>query len=160
MRDTGRVEIISHSPHETQAIGRSLGAQAQPGHVFLLVGELGTGKTCLAQGVLSGLGGDERARSPTFVLVSQYRGRLPMYHIDLYRLDGLGDIEELGLDEYLFGDGVCVVEWAEKGLEVLPEKHLMIERDYVGETTRQVTLIANGDQYTQSIETLNASFHK
>ena len=109
--------LSSYGPEETQAIGRILGRSAEPGDVFLLVGDLGAGKTCLTQGILFGLGSEEFARSPTFVLVSQYPGRLTMYHMDLYRLDTFAEVLDLGLDEYLFGDGVSVVEWADKAAE-------------------------------------------
>ena len=94
-----RVEITSSSPEQTQAIGRVLGARARSGDVVLLAGELGAGKTCLAQGILWGLGVDEFARSPTFVMINEYEGRLPLYHIDLYRVNADAEIAELGLDE-------------------------------------------------------------
>ena len=87
---------------------------ASAGYVVLLNGPLGAGKTCLTQGILRGLGSDDHARSPTFVLVAEYEARLTLYHVDLYRTDGPSDIEELGIEEYLWGDGVCVMEWAEK----------------------------------------------
>ena len=96
--ESSRFELVSHRPEETQAIGRLLGAQAMRGDVFLLVGELGAGKTCLTQGIVWGLGSREYARSPSFVLVSQYQGRLTTYHIDLYRLDSIQEIADLGLD--------------------------------------------------------------
>lgn len=134
------LELLSNSPEETQEIGRVLGSHACPGDVILLVGGLGAGKTCLTQGIAWGLGVQEQARSPTFVLVCQYQGRLVLHHIDLYRLDSVEEIWDLGLDEYLFGDGVCVVEWAEKAPEVFPAKHLLIELEYVGETQRRLTL--------------------
>ena len=108
------ITIASHCPEQTQSIGRLLGECALAGDVFLLSGELGAGKTCLTQGILWGLGGDEYARSPTFVLICEYPARLTLYHMDLYRLDSLDEIIDLGLDDYFFGEGVCVVEWAEK----------------------------------------------
>ena len=113
-------EFVSESPEKTQGIGIKLGSLARAGDVFLLVGSLGVGKTCLAQGIAWGLGIKEYASSPSFVIVKEYQGRLPLYHIDLYRLDEIDEIAELGLDEYLYGEGVCVVEWAEKGFSLLP----------------------------------------
>ena len=107
--------------------------------MFLLAGELGAGKTCLTQGVLWGLGGDEYARSPTFVLVSQYRARLTLHHVDLYRLDSFSEVYGLELDEYLYGDGVCVVEWADKAEDMFPEDSLVIRLDVTGDTTRRIT---------------------
>ncbi len=139
------IEIISNGPEETQEVGRVLGGVAQPGDVFLLVGELGSGKTCLTQGIAWGLGVKEQARSPTFVLVNQYQGRLMVYHVDLYRLDSVDEIWDLGLDEYLFSDGVCVIEWAEKAPEVFPQQHLLVQIEYLDETQRRLTIKAKGD---------------
>ena len=147
------VETVSHSPRVTRDIGRTLGQHARPGHVFLLSGPLGAGKTCLAQGVLWGLGADELARSPTFVLVSQYDARLPMYHIDLYRLDSSQEMLDLGLDEYLYGEGVSVVEWADKAPGLFPDEHLSIRIETLGESERRFTMSANAPSYE---EVLNA----
>ena len=119
--------------------------------MVLLEGELGSGKTCLTQGLLWGLGGLEYARSPTFVLVSQYEGRLPLYHVDLYRLDGAGEIDDLGLDEYLFGDGVCAVEWSEKAPGIYPRRHIKVELDYLDETSRRVAISAVGAGYDDAV---------
>ncbi len=157
MGDEGRFQIISHSPEETQAIGRILGCSAEAGDIFLLVGGLGAGKTCLTQGIVWGLRVDEYARSPTFVLVSQYHGRLTLYHMDLYRLDTIDEIADLGLDEYLFGDGVCVVEWAEKASEVFPEQHVLVRIDYVDETSRRLTLIGSGVRHDKLIDALKSA---
>ena len=151
------VEVISRSPEETRSIGRILGARARAGDVILLVGGLGSGKTCLTQGILWGLGVDEFARSPTFVLVSQYRGRLMLYHMDLYRLDTIDEVIDLGLEEYLFGDGVCVVEWAEKAPDVFPKQHLMVRIDHVGETTRRLTLTDGDHQYSEALNAVRSA---
>ncbi len=139
MDDNGKTTIVSGSPEHTRAIGRALGESAEPGDVFLLAGELGAGKTCLTQGVLWGLGGDEYARSPTFVLVSQYRARLTLHHVDLYRLDSFTEVDGLELDEYLYGDGLSVVEWADKAGGMFPEGSLVIRLDVTGESTRRIT---------------------
>ncbi len=146
------IEILSHSPYETRSIGAILGVHASPGDIFLLVGSLGAGKTCLAQGILRGLGSDEYARSPTFVLMSQYEGRLPMYHVDLYRVDSVEEVFDLGLDEYLFGDGVCVVEWAEKAPDFFPEQSLMVRLAHVDETTRRLNVIGTGKRFDSILE--------
>ncbi len=140
-------EIITHSPEETQKIGVSIGEMAQPGDNFLLVGSLGAGKTCLTQGIAWGLNIEEYAASPSFVVVRELKGRLPLYHIDFYRLENLEEIAELGLDDYLYGKGVCVVEWAEKGLSLLPPEHLLIEIDYLGDTERRLKLKPRGQRY-------------
>ncbi len=139
MDDNAKTTIVSGSPEHTRAIGRALGESAEPGDVFLLAGELGAGKTCLTQGVLWGLGGDEYARSPTFVLVSQYRARLTLHHVDLYRLDSFTEVDGLELDEYLYGDGLCVVEWADKADGMFPDDSLLIRLDVTGESTRRIT---------------------
>ncbi len=156
--DVARVETITRSPEETQRIGRALGANALPGQVFLLVGSLGAGKTCLTQGVLWGLGAEEEyARSPTFVLVAQYQGRLTLYHIDLYRLGTPGEVLELGLDEYLYGDGLCVVEWADKGLDLFPKDHLTIQIEHVAETARRLTLSTSAQGYFGVLDAVRSS---
>ena len=152
----GRIELTTHSPEETQNIGRSLGAQARPGHVFLLVGELGAGKTCLTQGVLWGLGGNEYARSPTFVLVSQYQARITMYHIDLYRLGDPDEALEVGLEEYLDGDGLAVVEWADRVPGLFQEDHLSIRFEHLGESDRRLTLSASTPGYADLVDAARA----
>ena len=118
----------------------------------MLVGGLGSGKTCLTQGVLWGLGSEEFARSPTFVLASQYDGRHTLYHMDLYRLDTFEEVVDLGLDEMLFGDGVSVVEWADKGAGVFPEDHLLIRLEYVDEETRRISLRPSGSRYEELMQ--------
>ncbi len=152
MRGRHNSEIMTHGPEETQAVGRALGEQARPGDIFLLLGALGAGKTCLTQGVLWGLGSEEYARSPTFVLVSEHEGRLRLYHMDLYRLNSFEEIADLGLEEYLLGEGVCVVEWAQKAPGFFPEQHLKVEFERIDDTTRRLTLSSNDDRYAKMIE--------
>jgi len=142
-------EFIGHSPEETQQLGRYIGELAKPGDVYLLSGKLGAGKTCLTQGIAWGLGIVEYAASPTFVLMREMPGRLILYHIDLYRLENLEEIADLGLDDYFYGKGVCVVEWAEKGLSILPPEHLRIQIDDTGETDRRLIMIPNGKRYEE-----------
>jgi tRNA threonylcarbamoyladenosine biosynthesis protein TsaE len=149
-----RLELITHSPEETQALGRRLGEIAQASDVILLVGKLGTGKTCLTQGIAWGLGIDEYAASPSFVLVRELYGRLPLYHVDFYRLENLEEIAELGLDEYFYGKGVTVVEWAEKALELLPSEHLLIEMEYVSDNERRLKLKPSGQRYREMLAEL------
>ena len=151
MVDRLEYELISHSPEETQGLGTRIGEVASAGDIFLLVGELGAGKTCLTQGIAWGLGIDEYAVSPSFMLVRELYGRLPLYHVDLYRLDNIEEIVELGLDDYLYGGGVCVVEWAEKGLGVFPAEHLLIKIGYLSDTERSFQLIPNGKRYPKML---------
>ncbi len=144
---TDFLELISHSLEQTQKFGIRIGELALPGDIFLLVGNLGAGKTCLAQGIAWGLGIKEYALSPSFVIVRELHGRLPLYHIDLYRLDHIEEIADLGLDDYLYGSGVCVVEWAEKGLSVLPAEHLLIEISFLSDTERSFHFKPRGKRY-------------
>ena len=147
--DMNRLELISHSPEQTQKFGVRIGELALGGDIFLLVGTLGTGKTCLTQGIARGLNIKEYALSPSFVIIRELYGRLPLYHIDLYRLDHIEEIAELGLDDYLYGNGICVVEWAEKGLDILPTKHLLIQINYLSDNERSFQLKPNGKRYLE-----------
>ncbi len=140
-------ELTSYSPDETQQLGRQIGKLAIAGDIFLLVGSLGAGKTCLTQGIAWGLGIKEYAHSPSFDIVRELHGRLPLYHIELYLLNHIEEIVELGLDDYLYGNGVCVVEWAEKGLSMLPIEHLLIEISYLSDTERSFHLKPSGERY-------------
>ncbi|MDD5082300.1 MAG: tRNA (adenosine(37)-N6)-threonylcarbamoyltransferase complex ATPase subunit type 1 TsaE [Dehalococcoidales bacterium] len=145
------LELISQSPEQHQQFGIRLGELAQAGDIFLLIGTLGAGKTCLTQGIAWGLGIKEYAMSPSFTIARELYGRLPLYHIDLYRLENLPEIEDLGLDDYLYGHGVCVIEWAEKGLSILPPEHLMIKISYLSNTGRRFELIPFGQRYVNLI---------
>ncbi len=148
-KSISQLKLISHSPEQTQRLGVSIGELARPGDIFLLVGSLGTGKTCLTQGIAWGLDIKEYTLSPSFVIMRELYGRLPLYHIDLYRLDHIEEIADLGLDDYLYGNGVCVVEWAEKGLSVLPPEHLMIQISYLSDTERSFQLKPSGKRYRE-----------
>ncbi len=148
------LKIISRNPQETLDLGVRLGKLAEPGDIFLLSGNLGAGKTCLTQGIAWGLGSREYALSPTFVLMREIKGRLPLYHIDLYRLDRIEEVSDLGLDDYLYGRGLCVIEWAEKGLSVLPASHLLVKIDYLSDTERSFEFIPHGKRYEKLLEQL------
>ncbi len=131
----------SYSAKETQVFGRKLADQLKPGDVVALRGELGAGKTCLAQGIAAGLGVHNLVTSPTFTIVSEYMGRrrgrtrLPVYHIDLYRLDSEKQIQQIGLDEYIGGNGVTIIEWAEK-IRGLPPHTLYVNINVLDENYR------------------------
>ncbi len=150
----GFLELISHSPEQTQQLGRHIGQLALPGDVFLLVGDLGSGKTCLTQGIAWGLDIKEYALSPSFVIMRELYGRLPLYHVDLYRLDRIEESLDLGLDDYLYGQGVCVVEWAEKALSILPTEYLLIKISYLSDTGRSLQIKANGQRYQEIVAQL------
>lgn len=146
-----QVILRSNSPERTRRIGISLGHFAQAGDVLLLSGDLGAGKTCITQGIAKGLGVEGYVRSPTFVLLSIHNGRLPLYHVDIYRLDRVAEVQGLGLEEYLAGDGVCVIEWADKALEVFPKACLRITLDFNGEKERLIKFEPYGKRYEQLV---------
>ncbi len=145
------LELISRSPEQTQKLGMRIGELALPGDVFLLVGNLGAGKTCLTQGIAWGLGIKEYTLSPSFVIMRELYGRLPLYHIDLYRLDRIEESLDLGLDDYLYGGGVCVVEWAEKALSILPTEYLLIKIGYLSDTGRSFQMKPSGQRYLELV---------
>jgi tRNA threonylcarbamoyladenosine biosynthesis protein TsaE len=135
-----RRTLRSHTPAETQAIGERLGASLRPGAVVACTGELGAGKTCFLQGLARGLGVTGPVTSPTFVLVNQYRGRLPVYHLDAYRTGSLTELVDLGLEEMLHGDGVTVIEWADKLLPLLPARTIHVHLAGLGDEPREITI--------------------
>ena len=118
----------TESPEETQALGKKIGKTLQQGDVIALIGDLGTGKTCLTQGIARGAGiaPDEIVSSPSYILINEYNGKVPIYHIDLYRLENTEEIAELGLSEYIEGNGICVIEWAERMADALPDTCIKI----------------------------------
>jgi tRNA threonylcarbamoyladenosine biosynthesis protein TsaE len=132
--------VLSRSPEETQACGERLGRRLSPGAVVACVGELGAGKTCFLQGLARGLGVTTAVTSPTFVLVNQYRGRLPVHHLDAYRTGSLTELVDLGLDEMLDGPGVTVIEWADKLLPLLPARTIYVRIEGLGEEPRRITI--------------------
>ena len=120
--------IETNSPEETYAFGKKLGMEAQAGQVYCLNGDLGVGKTVFTQGFAAGLGIQEPVNSPTFTIVQEYDdGRLPLYHFDVYRIGDLEEMEEIGYDDYFFGEGVCLIEWAVQIQELLPEKVITVQ---------------------------------
>jgi len=135
-----RRTLRSRTPAETQAIGERLGASLRPGAVVACTGELGAGKTCFLQGLARGLGVTGPVTSPTFVLVNQYRGRLPVYHLDAYRTGSLTELVDLGLEEMLHGDGVTVIEWADKLLPLLPARTIHVHLAGLGDEPREITI--------------------
>ena len=130
-----------------------------PGDVVALAGELGAGKTCLVKGLALGLGvADARAvRSPTFVLISEYRGRMTLYHVDAYRLHGAADLEALGSAEMMTSGGVTAIEWADRVEGALPEEHLRVECAHAGETRRTFRAVARGARYEVVLDRLAGS---
>lgn len=146
--------IVTHSAQETGELGEALGGLALPGDLLLLSGELGAGKTCLVQGIARGLGVQTIVRSPTFVFATEHMGRLPLYHVDLYRVDDPREADGLGLDDYIEGDGLCAVEWAERASELFPAAHLLIEMAHVDTDDRSLRLIPSGQRYMELMDAL------
>ncbi len=133
--------FLSHSPEETERLGEELAELLQPGDVLALCGELGSGKTCFVRGVARGLGVDEGlVASPSFTLVNEYPGRMPLYHVDFYRLRGMDDVESIGFREYLASGGAVAVEWADRVREAIPPEALWIHFTFKGDTTREIAM--------------------
>jgi tRNA threonylcarbamoyladenosine biosynthesis protein TsaE len=155
------LDSISHSAAQTQRLGARLGELLQGGELILLNGQLGTGKTTFTQGLAQGLGILEQVNSPTFTLLKEYNRRSPsgakqanrpkpaLYHFDLYRLDDPGEMFDLGFDEYFNGDGVCVVEWADKADLYWPADHLHVRLKILSETKRGLRFTAAGPHYRE-----------
>ena len=145
---TRSIRLNTTGPEQTQQVGCVIGQQARPGDVYLLSGPLGAGKTCLTQGLAKGLDVEGYVRSPTFVLMTRHYGRLTLHHIDLYRIGSPAEAWDLGLDEQLFDSGVCVIEWAERAEELLPEDALWLEFSY-GESggDREIVLDTESSRY-------------
>jgi tRNA threonylcarbamoyladenosine biosynthesis protein TsaE len=159
--DIHTLDFISHSPAQTRRFGARLGALLRPGDVICLEGELGTGKTCLAQGIGQGMGIDEPITSPTFTLIAEYRpanGLPVLYHIDLYRLAApVDEALALGLDDYLLGNGVCLIEWADRIAPILPEECLWIRLRHVDESKRGIVMKASGLRFDELLARFRAS---
>ena len=140
----------TNAPEETFAFGKMLGEQAKPGEVICLNGDLGVGKTVFTKGFAEGLGITEPVNSPTFTIVQQYdSGRMPLYHFDVYRIGDVEEMYDIGIDEYLFGDGVCLIEWPSRIEEILPDtcKNIWIEKDLEkGFDYRRITCDKEGDR--------------
>lgn len=132
--------LTSPTAETTRELGARLGRRARPGHVFALYGDLGAGKTCLIQGLAEGLGVAGPVTSPTFVLIAEHAGRLPLHHVDLYRTERLEEVRALGLDELLGGDGVTVIEWAERAEALLPGGTVRIRITGAGDEPREIEL--------------------
>ncbi len=139
----------------TRQLGMAIGGAAEPGLVVALVGNLGAGKTRLVQAAAQGLGVvGVPVNSPTFVLIHEYQGRLPVYHFDTYRLRDIDEFLELGADEYMAGEGVCFVEWADRMEEVLPRDRLTVTFEITGERSRRIEIAAGGPRSLRVLDRL------
>ncbi|MBW2636630.1 MAG: tRNA (adenosine(37)-N6)-threonylcarbamoyltransferase complex ATPase subunit type 1 TsaE [Deltaproteobacteria bacterium] len=142
METEGELKLISRCPEDTLLLGRIIGENLVRGDVIALVGELGAGKTTITQGIARGLGVSEKyyITSPTFTLINEYPGEITLYHLDVYRLTGPDDLGDMGYEEYFFGDGVAVIEWAEKIKDILPDDVLNIVLSYREEDEREIEI--------------------
>ncbi|HSV97684.1 MAG TPA: tRNA (adenosine(37)-N6)-threonylcarbamoyltransferase complex ATPase subunit type 1 TsaE [Spirochaetota bacterium] len=140
-----RRTLISRSEEETLGLGKELGQSARRGTVYALCGDLGSGKTVLARGIARGLGITDDITSPTFTLLEIYDGGMPLYHFDLYRIEKAAEFDTLGFEEYWEGDGVSVIEWAERAEGLLPDSTVAIFMEYCGENERKISIEYPGD---------------
>lgn len=156
------LEFISQSVTATSAFGRRLGALLQTGDLVLLVAPFGAGKTYLTKGIAAAFGvAEDEVNSPSFVLINQYEadrthGRIPIYHVDLYRVETPDELASIGLDDVITADSLTVIEWAEHAADWLPHEHLLIMMTVVGENERQTRLIPRGARYTEIVAALRA----
>lgn len=149
--------IITFSPEETCEVGRVLGEACHGGEVILLEGDLGAGKTTFTQGLAVGLGIAEPVVSPTFIIMREYDGRIPLYHFDFYRLEGTGRAVDLEFEEYLLGGGVCVIEWPSCAPELVPDDYIHIAIEEKAGMQRNVTVEAAGERHQASLGRLRAA---
>ena len=152
-----QVVIQSKSTSETIRLGRSIGSRLRAGDVVALMGELGAGKTQLIKGLATGagVGKPTYVSSPSFTLINEYPGRVPFYHIDLFRLESQKEAEGLGLEDYLHAGGITAIEWADKIPSLLPEEMLSIHIVYTGKKTRSVEIIGKGKRYEDLVNELS-----
>jgi tRNA threonylcarbamoyladenosine biosynthesis protein TsaE len=142
--------LVSHNLAETQDLGSVLGRLLEGREVICLEGELGSGKTTLIQAIGRALGVATPITSPTFTLVNEYRGRdVSIYHVDLYRLHGVDEIVQAGIDGCFYSKGICLVEWAEKARAILPTDHLYVTLEHAGGDKRRISILARGDSYRE-----------
>ena len=155
----GSWTVVTKSTRQTMGWGRKLARVVQGGEIIGLFGELGTGKTCFVRGFAAGLevGKDAWIRSPTFTLINEYHGRLPIYHIDLYRIGERHELEGLNLREYLYSDGVSLIEWFEKLPVAEADEFLEIRMAHGGASKRQLTFVSHGERYEKIVQKFKRS---
>jgi tRNA threonylcarbamoyladenosine biosynthesis protein TsaE len=150
------VKITTHSSHETEEIGRKLGALLEKNAFVALFGELGGGKTCLTRGIVASVSPESAhlVASPTFAIMNEYPGAIPVYHFDFYRLASGYEILELGFDDYFQGDGICIAEWSERLGDMLPEDHLSVTFEQGSGDSRRITFTAGNTHSLALIDKL------
>lgn len=156
------LQLTTGSSRETEELGACIGSLLHPGSFLALQGDLGGGKTCLTRGIVASLAPQSAhlVASPTYAIMNCYPGNTTVYHFDFYRLAGDDDIAELGFEEYFYGDGVCVVEWSERLVELLPEDIITLLFEYAGEDQRQITMTSSGQKSGSILEQLKEKLQK
>ena len=147
--------IITKSPEETKKLGEEIGKLTNKGDILALYGELGSGKTCLIQGISYGLKVKDYVTSPSFTIINEYHGKIPIYHFDLFRLNNIEDIFELGYEEYFYGAGLTVIEWAEKIETLLPKNYFRININFKNYYERIISFIPYGNRFKILLEELS-----
>ena len=146
-------KILSHGEQETFCIGEKLGKLLQSGDIVCLSGDLGAGKTAMTKGIGKGTGVSDYVTSPTYTIINEYQGRIPLYHFDVYRLEGVEEMYELGYEEYFFGDGAVVLEWADIVKDIIPKERLWITiLKTKDDDTREIILEPTGERYSEIIK--------
>ena len=147
------MNIISPSPEITFDLGKKLGSICEPGDVICLAGNLGAGKTTMAKAIAAGAGVDQKeyVNSPTFAILHEYEGRIPIYHMDFYRLGSSEDVVELGLEDYFYGDGLTLIEWFERAGDLVPKSVLILELRYMNESSRELSLNSESPSWQRKI---------
>lgn len=147
------VKIYLENEEQTREIGAKLGKLLTPKSVICLIGDLGAGKTTMTQSLAQSLEVDDYITSPTFTIVNEYEGKMPLYHFDVYRIGSSDEMYDIGFDEYINGDGVCIIEWANLIEDILPDEYLYIEMNYK-EMGREMILTPKGEKYEEIVKEL------
>ncbi|RKD32350.1 tRNA (N6-adenosine(37)-N6)-threonylcarbamoyltransferase complex ATPase TsaE [Thermohalobacter berrensis] len=149
------MKIVTNSPEETKEFGYKLGTLLKGGDILCLSGDLGAGKTTLTQAIAEGMGIEDYITSPTFTIINEYEGKLPLYHFDVYRLEGPEAMDDLGYEEYFYSNGVCIIEWANLIEEILPEERINITiKRGNGENKREIIIDGVGKRHEEIIDNL------
>lgn len=152
--------FLSQSSKQTMNLGRLLARQLLAGDILAFFGELGAGKTCFIKGICQGLGVPENVyiTSPTFVIINRYIGRLPIYHFDFYRLSCLEEIIDLGYEEFFFGKGICLIEWADRAENLLPDDYFKISMHHISPKERKIEILAYGSDHQKRLSKLHSIY--